>query len=168
MLFLPKAHRERNSLDHPVASAVTSQRRVIKLMFKLLKHRCVFHITGAALRRLIAHCVSVPLPCPREQDALHSPWLLAGWVPWVPVLGGAARAGDSLAGLASAGDRVGTGVVGKRATAARLFCWHVHTGWATAEDLHTQSTLNLVLFLHYSFVWTADSLSLCSGGYFKS
>lgn len=121
MLFLPKACRgERNSLDHPVASAVTSQRRVIKLMFKLLKHRCVFHITGAALRRLIAHCVSVPLPCPRERDALHSPWLLAGWVPRVPVLGGAAGAGDSLAGLASAGDRVGTGVVGKRATAARL------------------------------------------------
>lgn len=47
-------------------------------------------------------------------------------------------------------------------------CWHVHTGWARAEDLHTQSTLNLVLSLHYSFVWTADSLSLCSGGYFKS
>lgn len=147
------------------------------MTFKLLKHRCVFHITGAALHRLIAHCVSIPLPCPREQDALHSPWLLAGWVPWwllagwvpqVPVLGGLLVLGTVWQGWPA----LGTGWAQELLVRGRLqpgfCCWHVHTGWARAEGLHTQSTLNLVLSLHYSFVWTADSLSLCSGGYFKS
>lgn len=145
-------------LDHPNTSAVISQRRVIKLMLKLLKHRCIFHTSGAAFHRLIAHGVRVPVPCPEERDARGS-----------LCLGGAAGAGDTLAGPARAGDRVGTGAVDKTVTAARFSCWHVHIGWARAEDLHTQSTLNLVLSLYDPFVWTADSLSLCpTSGYFRS
>lgn len=40
---------ERNLLDHPITNAVTSQRRVIKLTFKLLKHWG----TGAAFHKII-------------------------------------------------------------------------------------------------------------------
>lgn len=121
MLFLPKAHRgERNLLDRPITSAVTSQGRVIKLMFKLLKHRCIFHITGAAFHRLTAHYVRVLCP------ALRSGMLCTAHGSWQAgshgsmCLRGAAGAGDSLVGLARAGDSVGTGVVDKTATAARL------------------------------------------------
>lgn len=44
-----------------IPSPITSQRRVIKLMFKLLKHWCIFHISVAAFHKLIAHYLIVSL-----------------------------------------------------------------------------------------------------------
>lgn len=134
MLFLPKVHRgEGNLLDHPITSAVTSQRRAIKLMFKLLKHRCVFHISGAAFHRLISHGVRALVPCPWEWDSCGS-WQPGPMGPcaW----GDAAGAGDSLAGPARAGDSVGTGVVDKTATAARLFPCRLGQGWGLAHTVN--------------------------------
>lgn len=87
-------------------------------------------------------------------------------VPWVPVLGGMLLV---LGTVWQGQPGLGTVLAQELLIRQRLQPGFFHAGWARAEDLHTQSILNLVLSLYSPLVWTADSLSLCpTSGYFRS